>query len=129
MGNPTSIKFEDYVDSSNITSVPLLDVARGNDPLMEQYKEVFNEILETGRFIGGPNCQGLEESVAEVCDAKHGVGCASGSDALLLALMAVGIKPGDEVICPSFTFFATASAIDRLGACLLYTSPSPRDRG
>ena len=125
MGNPTSIKFEDYVDSSNITSVPLLDVARGNDPLKEQYKEVFNEILETGRFIGGPNCQGLEESVAEVCDAKHGVGCASGSDALLLALMAVGIKPGDEVICPSFTFFATASAIDRLGAVPVFADIVP----
>ena len=125
MGNPTSIKFKNYVNSSKITSVPLLDVARGNDPLKEQYKEVFNEILETGRFIGGPNCQGLEESVAEVCDAKHGVGCASGSDALLLALMAVGIKPGDEVICPSFTFFATASAIDRLGAIPVFADIVP----
>ncbi len=124
MGNPTSIKFEDHVQTK-VTSVPLLDVGRGNDPLKDEFREVFNEILETGRFIGGPHCQSLEESVAEVCDAEFGIGCASGSDALLLALMAIGIEAGDEVICPSFTFFATASAIDRLGAVPVFADIEP----
>jgi dTDP-4-amino-4,6-dideoxygalactose transaminase len=125
MGNPISLKIEDYADSAPVTSVPLLDVGRGNDPLQQEFKDAFSEIVESGRFIGGPHCQSLEQSVADVCDAKHGVGCASGSDALLLALMAVGVGPGDEVICPSFTFFATASAIDRLGAKPVFADIEP----
>ena len=125
MGTPTSIKFEDHVKTDKITSVPLLDVSRGNDPLKDEFREVFNGILETGRFIGGPHCQALEQSVADVCNAKHGIGCASGSDALVLALMAIGIGPGDEVICPSFTFFATASAIDRLGGVPVFADIEP----
>ncbi len=129
MGNPTSIKFANHaksnVNSNQITSVPLLDVGRGNDPLKQEFQEVFSEILESGRFIGGPHCQALEQSVADASDAKHGVGCASGSDALILALMAVGIEPGDEVICPSFTFFATASAIDRLGGIPVFADIEP----
>ena len=125
MGTPTSIKFEDHVITDKITSVPLLDVNRGNDPLKDELKEVFAGILDSGRFIGGPHCQALEQSVADVCDAKHGIGCASGSDALVLALMAIGIEPGDEVICPSFTFFATASAIDRLGGVPVFADIEP----
>jgi len=125
MGTPTSIKFEDHVKSTQITSVPLLDVSRGNDPLKDEFREVFNGILDSGRFIGGPHCQQLEQSVADVCDAKYGIGCASGSDALVLALMAIGIEAGDEVICPSFTFFATASAIDRLGGVPVFADIEP----
>ena len=66
----------------------------------------------------GPDCQNLEKSLAELTGSSHGIGCASGSDALLLALMAIGVGPGDEVIMPSFTFFATASAVTRLGRFL-----------
>lgn len=101
---------------TEVTSVPLLDVSRGNEPLHQELRDVFDELLSSGRFVGGPHCQSLEESCAEIAGAKHGIGCASGSDALLVALMAIGVRPGDQVICPSFTFFATASAIDRLGA-------------
>ena len=115
MGNPTSFKIEDYADKAPVTSVPLLDVSRGNDPLKQDFKDVFDEIVSSGRFIGGPHCHALEQSVAEICDAKHGVGCASGSDALLLALMAVGVGPGDEVICPSFTFFRNGQRDRSLG--------------
>lgn len=125
MGTPTSIKFEDHVKSAPVTSVPLLDVSRGNDPLKDEFREVFNGILDSGRFIGGPHCQGLEQSVADVCKAGFGIGCASGSDALVLALMAIGIEQGDEVICPSFTFFATASAIDRLGGVAVFADIEP----
>ena len=110
-----------------INSVPLLDVGRGNAPLKAEIMSVFSDIIDSGWFVGGPHVKSLEQSVAQVSGVDHAIGCASGSEALLLALMAINIEPGDEVICPSFTFFATTSAISRLGACLLYTSPSPRD--
>lgn len=110
---------------SDVTSVPLLDVARGNQPLKSEIMEAFSSIIDSGRFIGGPYVEALEQSVAQVSDAKFGIGCASGSDALLLALMAIGIQPGDEVICPSFTFFATASAVDRLGAKPVFVDIDP----
>ena len=97
---------------SNIP-VPLLDVNRGNSVLLPEIKETIASILESGRFIGGPYCQELEAAVAEECDTEFAIGCASGSDALLLALMAIDIQPGDEVIVPSFTFFASISAITR----------------
>lgn len=96
--------------------VPLLDVARDNGPLKAEFLAAFEAILDHGRFLFGPEVAALEKSVADLCGVKHAIGCASGSDALLLALMAYNIGPGDEVLCPSFTFFATASAATRLGA-------------
>lgn len=110
---------------SDINAVPLLDVARGNLPLKSEFMNAFSTILDSGQFIGGPFVKSLEEMVASVSDAQFGIGCASGSDALLLALMAIGIAPGDEVICPSFTFFATASAISRLGATPVFVDIEP----
>ncbi len=100
----------------SIKQVPLLDVSRDNDPLRDEMVEAISAVVFTGRFIGGPDCKQLEETLASYCGVKHAVGCASGSDALLLSLMAVGIGAGDEVIVPSFTFFASVSAIWRLGA-------------
>lgn len=96
--------------------VPLLDVGRGNRPLREEFLAAIAQVVDSGRFLHGPEVKQLEEQVAEISGARHAVGCASGSDALLLALMAIGIGPGDEVLVPSFTFFATASAVWRLGA-------------
>ncbi len=112
---------------SDVTSVPLLDVARGNQPLKTEIMEAFSEIFDSGWFIGGPHVEALESSVAEVSQTTFAIGCASGSDALLLALMAVGIEAGDEVICPSFTFFATASAIHRLGAKPVFIDIDPQN--
>ena len=108
-----------YIDPT-ITSVPLLDVGRGNSELKSEIMDSLSEIIDSGRFIGGAHCKALEESVADVAGTEFAIGCASGSDALLLALMAVNIGPGDEVICPSFTFFATASAVSRLGATPIF---------
>ena len=112
-------------ETSPVTSAPLLDVGRGNRPLKEEIMEAFSDIIDSGWFIGGPHVKQLEDTVAEVSQANFAVGCASGSDALLLALMAIGIEPGDEVICPSFTFFATASAIHRLGGKPVFIDIEP----
>ena len=111
--------------STEVNSVPLLDVSRENGPLSDQIKDKIGQIVDSGWFIGGPNCAELEESVAKYCQTEFAIGCASGSDALLLSLMAMGIKAGDEVICPSFTFFATASCIARLGATPVFVDVDP----
>lgn len=97
-------------------AVPMLDVNRQNAPLQAEIEGVIAQIARTGAFVHGPACKAFEEAMAEYCGVEHAVGCASGSDALLLALMALDIGPGDEVILPSFTFFATASSVWRLGA-------------
>ena len=112
--------------STAVNSVPLLDVSRENGPFSNQIKDKIGQIVDSGWFIGGPNCAELEESVAEYCQTEFAIGCASGSDALLLSLMAMGIKAGDEVICPSFTFFATASCIARLGATPVFVDVDPK---
>jgi dTDP-4-amino-4,6-dideoxygalactose transaminase len=111
--------------SVDVSAVPLLDVSRGNQPLKTEFMEAFSSIIDCGQFIGGPYVKSLEESVAAASDAQFGVACASGSDALLLALMAIGVGRGDEVICPSFTFFATASAIVRVGAVPVFIDINP----
>ncbi len=101
---------------SRPTSVPLLDVSRSNAPLREEVLAAITNVCDSGRYVLGPECSQFEKSVAALCHTDFAVGCASGSDALLLALMALDIGPGDEVLVPSFTFFATASAVWRLGA-------------
>ena len=106
-------------------AVPLLDVSRGNDPLRAEILEAITDVCDSGRFVYGPSCQQLETRVATLCGATYGIGCASGSDALLLALMAIDTRPGDEVIVPSFTFFATASAAWRLGARPVFVDIDP----
>ena len=108
-----------------VNNVPLLDISRGNEPLQDEILSAITEIVQTGWFVGGPNCQKLEEQINEICGTKHAIGCASGSEALLLALMALDIGQGDEVILPSFTFFATASAVWRLGAKPVFVDIEP----
>lgn len=96
--------------------VPLLDLQRQHEPLRAELHRVFRDVLDSGAYILGPEVEKLEHEIAAICGARHGIALSSGTDALLLALMALDIGPGDEVICPSFTFFATASTIARLGA-------------
>ena len=97
-------------------NVPLLDVRRQNGPLEAELEAAFRRVLQSGRFILGPEVDGFECAAAAIAGARHAIGVSSGTDAILLALMALGIGPGDEVICPAFTFFATSGCVARLGA-------------
>ncbi|MBB5039665.1 DegT/DnrJ/EryC1/StrS family aminotransferase [Prosthecobacter dejongeii] len=106
-------------------SVPLLDVNAQNHPLESELQAAFARVLQHGRFIMGPEMEVLENEIAEMVGVKHALAVSSGTDALLLALMALDIQPGDEVLCPAFTFFATAGAVSRLGAIPVFTDICP----
>jgi dTDP-4-amino-4,6-dideoxygalactose transaminase len=106
-------------------SVPLLDVGRGNAPHREEFLEAIGKVIDSGRFFFGPDVEELEREIAAYSQVDNAIGCASGSDALLLALMALEIGPGDEVIVPSFTFFASVSCITRLGATPVFVDIRP----
>jgi dTDP-4-amino-4,6-dideoxygalactose transaminase len=105
--------------------VPLLDLSRENAALREEILAAFESVFDSGRYVLGPQVTEFERAVAEYCGVEHAVGCASGSDALILALMALDVGRGDEVIVPSFTFFATASAVWRLGATPVFADIDP----
>ena len=109
----------------NPKNVPLLDINRSNQIHRDEFIEALTEVVDSGRFLFGPDVVALEEEVAKYSESDHAIGCASGSDALLLALMALGIGPGDEVIVPSFTFFASVSCITRLGATPIFADIRP----
>jgi len=96
--------------------VPLLDLKAQYATIKDEIKAAIDEVLESQYFILGPKVQKFEKEISEYCNVQHAVGVASGSDALLLALMAINIGYGDEVITTPYTFFATASSISRLGA-------------
>jgi dTDP-4-amino-4,6-dideoxygalactose transaminase len=113
------------VPASPKQNVPLLDVGRGNGPLREEILAAIAKVVDSGKFLHGPEVGELECTVAGICRTKHAIGCASGSDALLLVLMALDVQPGDEVVVPSFTFFATASAVSRLGAEPVFVDIDP----
>ena len=96
--------------------IPLVDVKAQYAPFIPELQERFAEVLESGRFIFGPEVQAFEEEAAAYIGTPHAIGVANGTDALVIALDALGIGPGDEVICPTFTFYATAESIARRGA-------------
>ncbi|HEX4128887.1 MAG TPA: DegT/DnrJ/EryC1/StrS family aminotransferase [Pirellulales bacterium] len=107
------------------TPVPLIDMERQYLALEPELVAAIVKVCASGRFILGPDCQGFEQDLATYCQANHAIGCASGSDALLLALMALDIGAGHEVVVPSYTFFATASAVARLGAKPVFVDIDP----
>src|SRR5262245_12400111 len=96
--------------------VPLLDLQAQYAPIRSEIRDAIDRVCDSQKFILGPEVAGLEREVAAFCGAKFAVGVSSGTDALLAALMAVGIGPGDEVITSAFSFFATAGVVVRLGA-------------
>lgn len=96
--------------------IPLLDIRAQLAPIRQELEAAMARVLDHGQFILGPEVGQLELRIAEYCQCRHAVACASGSDALLLTLMALGVKSGDLVITTPYTFFATAGSIARLGA-------------
>ena len=110
-------------------NVPLLDVNAQNHPLRAELEAAFSRILTSGRFILGEEMEAFEAECASMIGVKHALAVSSGTDALILALMTLNIKAGDEVLCPSFTFFATAGAIYRLGATPVFCDVDPEDFG
>jgi dTDP-4-amino-4,6-dideoxygalactose transaminase len=106
-------------------NVPLLDLQAQYASLRDEVRPAIERVLESQRFVLGDEVRRLESSIADYCQTKHAVGCASGSDALLLALMALDVKSGDEVITTPFSFFATASCVARLGARPVFVDIDP----
>lgn len=96
--------------------IPLLDLNAQHEQIRDEVLSQIVRVVDSQKFILGEDVQRLEADIASYCQTKYAVGCASGSDALSLALMAIDIRPGDEVLTTPYTFFATAGAISRMGA-------------
>jgi dTDP-4-amino-4,6-dideoxygalactose transaminase len=105
--------------------IPLVDVKAQYAPLVPELKQRFADVLESGRFIFGPEVEAFEREAAAYLGVPHAIGVANGTDALVLALEAMGVRHGDEVVCPAFTFYATAEAIARVGAIPVFADIDP----
>jgi dTDP-4-amino-4,6-dideoxygalactose transaminase len=105
--------------------VPLLDPSLSNLPYMDELVFAATQVLKGGQYILGKEVNAFEKVFAHYFDVPHAIGVSSGTDALIASLLALGIGPGDEVICPSFTFFATAGAIHRVGAKPVFVDIMP----
>jgi len=97
-------------------AVPLLNMKKQYEAIKDKIDDAVQKVFDHGMFILGPEVSEFERKVAVLCTVKHGIGVASGTDALLIALRAVGVKPGDEVVTTNYSFFASAGVISRLGA-------------
>lgn len=106
--------------------VPLLDLSEQNAALRPEIEAAIGRVLDTNGFILGNEVAALEKELAAYCGTNHAIGCASGSDALLLALTALDVGPGDEVITTPYSFFATVSSITRLGAKPVFVDIDPK---
>ncbi len=106
--------------------LPSLDLKRHYALVKDEIAEAIRGVVESQYFILGPEVKAFETEAARYLEVKHAVGCASGSDALLLALMALDVKPGDEVVTTPFTFFATVSAVTRMGAKPVFADIDPK---
>ncbi len=107
------------------TPLPSFDLTRNWERVRDETLAAINVVLDSQHFILGPEVEALEKDLAAYLGTAHTVGCASGTDALLLALMALDLGPGDEVITTPFSFFATASCVTRLGATPIFADVMP----
>ena len=105
--------------------IPLLDLKAQYAPIREEIRAVMDRVCDAQYFIGGPEVEALEKEVAAYSQAQFGIGVTSGTDALIVALMTIGVKPGDEIITTPYSFFATAGCIDRLGAVPVFVDIDP----
>jgi dTDP-4-amino-4,6-dideoxygalactose transaminase len=108
-----------------VPKIPLVDVKGQYAPLIPELERKFREVLDGGQFILGPNVQAFERESADYLGVKDAIGVANGTDALVLVLDALEVGPGDEVICPAFTFYATAESIARRGATPVFAEIDP----
>ncbi|NOT35304.1 MAG: DegT/DnrJ/EryC1/StrS family aminotransferase [Candidatus Eisenbacteria bacterium] len=107
-------------------SVPLLDLQAQYATLKDDMDAAIHRVLDSARFIGGPEVTGLETEIARYSQSPHAIACASGTDALILALRAVGVGPGDEVVTTGYSFFATAGTVVNIGATPVFVDIDPR---
>lgn len=104
---------------------PIFSLKKQHEMLQAKLSEAFHRVLASGSFILGPEVEAWEREFGDFLGSKHAVGVSSGSDALLLALQALGVGPGDEVIVPTYTFFASAGSVARLGARPVFVDSAP----
>ncbi len=106
--------------------IPLLDLKAQYAPIRQEIRAAIDRVCDAQYFIGGPEVEALEKEVAQYSQAQFGIGVTSGTDALIVALMTIDVKPGDEIITTPYSFFATAGCIDRLGAVPVFVDIDPR---
>jgi dTDP-4-amino-4,6-dideoxygalactose transaminase len=108
-----------------VPTIPLVDTRAQYAPVLNEVLEALRGVLETGEFILGPNVKAFEREAADYLGVPQTIGVANGTDAIVIVLDALGIGPGDEVICPAFTFYATAESIVRRGATPVFADVDP----
>ncbi len=111
-------------NSTPVTTVPLLDLRSQYQSVRDEVRTAMDRVLESQQFILGPEVEALEEEIAQYCGCKYAIGVSSGTDALLVSLMALGVSSGDEVLTTPFSFFATVGSVLRLGASVAFADIS-----